>query len=47
MSNPQIQIQCNNGNVFSTGVTTINMNTDNQSLLVAYVGGTNGTCLTI
>ena len=32
MSNSQIQLQCNNGNVFGTGNTTLTMNTNNQSV---------------
>ena len=46
MSMPQIQLQCNNGNVFSTGNTTLTMNTNNQSVHICSAGnGTNGTLL--
>ena len=46
MSNPQIQLQCNNGNVFSTGNTTLTMNTNNQSVHICSAGnGINGTLL--
>ena len=44
MSMSQIRLQCNNGNVFSTGNTT--MNTNNQSVHICGAGnGTNGTLL--
>ena len=46
MSNSQIQLQCNNCNVFSTGNTTLTMNTHNQSVHICNAGnGTNGTLL--
>ena len=46
MSMSQIQLQCNNGNVFSTGNTTLAMNTNNQSVHICSAGnGTNGTLL--
>ena len=44
MSNSQIQLQCNNCNVFSTGNTTLTLNTNNQSVHICAAGnGTNGT----
>ena len=43
---PQIQLQCNNGNVFNTGNTTLTMHTNNQSIHICNAGnGTNGTLL--
>ena len=46
MSMSQIQLQCNNGNVFSTGNTTLKMNTYNQSVHACSAGdGANGTLL--
>ena len=46
MSNSQIQLQCNNGNVFSTGNATLNMNANNQSVHICSAGnGTNGSLL--
>ena len=46
MSMSQIQLQCNNGNVFSTGNTTLTMNTNNQSVHICSAGNaTNATLL--
>ena len=46
MSMSQIQLQCNNGNVFSTGDTTLTMNINNQSIHICNAGnGTNGALL--
>ena len=46
MSMPQIQLQCNNGNAFSTGNTTLTMNTNNQSVHICSAGnGAKGTLL--
>ena len=46
MSNSEIQLQCNNGNVFSTGNTTLTLNTNNQSVHICSTGnGTNRTLL--
>ena len=48
MSNSQIQLECNNGNVFSTGNTTLTMNTNNQSVHICSAGnGINSTLLTL
>ena len=48
MSMSQIQLQCNNGNVFSTGNTALTMNTNNQSVHICSAGnGTNATLLTL
>ena len=41
MSNSQIQLKCNNGNIFSTGNTTLTMNTNTQSVHICGAG--NGT----
>ena len=46
MSHSQIQLQCNNGNVFDTGNTTLTMNTNNQSIHICSLGSaSNGTLL--
>ena len=46
MSMSQVQLQCNNGIVFSTGNTTLTMNTNNQSVHIFSAGnGTNWTLL--
>ena len=46
MSQSQIQLQANNGNVFDTGLTTLTMNTNNQSIHICNVGnGSDGTLL--
>ena len=46
MSMSQIQLRCNNGNVFSTGNTTLTMNTNNQSVHICSAGnGIKGTLL--
>ena len=46
MSMSHIQLQCNNGYVFSTGNTTLTMNTNNQSVHICSAGnGTNSTLL--
>ena len=48
MSMSQIQLQCNNGNVLSTGNTTLTMNTNNQSVHICSAGnGTNSTLLVL
>ena len=48
MNQSQIQLYYINGNTFSTGVSIINMNTNNQNLHVAYAGGGYiGICLTL
>ena len=38
MSNSQIQLHCNNGNVFDTINTTLTMNTNNKYVHICSVG---------
>ena len=46
MSQSQIQLQANNGNVFDIGGTTLTLNTNKQSVHICSVGnGSNGTLL--
>ena len=47
MSNSQMQLQCNKGNIFSTGNNTLTMNTNIQSVhICSAVNGTKCTLLT-